>query len=45
MNFSMKNVDHVLLALFISVFQWNAPKAIINQSNSHEKESGLVSLT
>ena len=45
MNFSMKNMGHVLFALFISVFLWNTPKAIINQSNSHENESGLVSLT
>lgn len=44
-NISMKNMDHGLNDFFISVFQLNAPKAIINQLNSHAKESGLVLLT
>lgn len=45
MNVSVKNMDHVLIDFLISVFQWNAPKAIINQLNSHQTVSGLVSLT
>lgn len=42
---SMKNTDHALIAFFISVFQWNAPKANMNKLNCHEKEAELFSLT
>lgn len=42
---SMKNTDHALISWFISIFQWNAPKATINKLNSQEKEAGLLSLT
>lgn len=42
---SVKKMDHALIACFISIFQRNAPKAIINKLNSHEKEAGLLSLT
>lgn len=38
MSISMKNTVHVFIALFISVFQWNAPTSAINQLNSHEKK-------